>query len=878
MKKADPTPPRLAEKLLLKLLRDDLAEEVLGDLEEKFFATVERKSAWRAKLNYWHQAFNYLRPFAIRKSKRSNSNIITMFRHNLIISLRDFMRHKSSFLINLTGLSTSLTLALLIISYVSFELNYDRSYPLSDRMVRLTMDYLNGETVTDQDAETYPPIGPRLKAEMPEVADFARVQRLNQTNVKIGEDIFKEEHIYGVDPSFLQLFGYSLIHGSTEGIFKNPNEAVLTESIAMRYFGTTDVVGKTFRFNATKLALEVKIVGVTHDAPPNTHLRVNILVSFATLLATGEQKEDNWQNNNLYTYLLLTDSERLATLDADLERFTKQVNAEGFLENEVVIAQPISDIHLYSHKSYELETGGDAASVYILLGVALLIVFIAISNYINLSTSRALDRAKEVGIRKVVGSSAGQLRSQFLTESLLIHFTAGLAAFIFSLLCLDWFKYVTGLPASFSLLSSELFWMVLVLFVVVGGMLSGIVPAILLSRFQPISVLKGKFSRSSKGSKLRKALVVFQFGITGFLLVQTLIVNRQIHYMRGRALGMNVDNTVVVRMPRGAEYNPKRISFKNELLSYPQFSAVSVSSIVPGLSTSAMGSTNYIDLVGDDSKKGINFYINWIDEDFVATMKMDIVAGENFLANSENNNRVVVNEEAVRMWGIPSPQEAIGRTLQFWGRTATISGVIKNFHQTTAKSPYIPMIFLYDPPGNNNFLSIRLNNGDVRAQMETIDHIYAANFPNSRLDFFFLDQQFNQQYKSDEQFQEVFGLLSGFAILIACLGLFGLTSYTITQRTKEIGIRKVLGASATQIITLVSTDFMGVILLSVIVALPPTYYLVSSWLQQYAFRIDLNVWYFALPAVLVLAISFTTVFFKALRASNANPVNALRDE
>lgn len=878
---AKSSPPQAAEKLLLRFLRHDLAEEVLGDLEEKFYVTAERKSPFRAKLNYWYQVLNYLRPFALRKSKSgppqrlSNSNSTTMLRHNLLLSFRHFTRHKSSFLINLVGLSSGFTLALLIMAYAGFELTYESGNPKAARIVRITMDYLNGETVVDQDSEAYPPLGSRLTEEFPEVVGFARAEQLKEVNIQVGDDFFRQERVYGVDPSFLELFDYSLIHGSSENIFVNPNEAVLTESLALRYFGRTEVVGETFRTEAPDIMF--RIVGVTHDSPPNTHLKFDLLISFPTMLASFGQQEDNWANNNLYSYLLLTGADKLPVLTEHLKQFSKNIEAEGKWENEAVVAQPISDIHLYSDKSYEPEKNGDAASVYILLGVAILVIFIAIANYVNLSTSRALDRAKEVGIRKVVGSSVAQLRGQFITESLMVHLASGLVALALSVLLFDWFKYLANLPASFNLVDSTVFWRLLPALVILGGVLSGIFPALLLSGYKPISVLKGKFSHTSNGNKLRKALVVFQFGITGFLIVQTIIVNQQIKYMRARELGVNVDNTVVVRMPQNRDYSQKGVTFKNEILSYPEFATASISNIVPSLPTSEMGSNNYVRLVGHDEKKGINFYMNFIDQDFIRTMQMEMAAGDNFLPDSENKNRVIVNEEAVTVWGIPQQEQAVGMTLQFWGRTVTISGVVKNFHQMTSKSPYIPMIFIFDP-GFSNLVSVRLREGDVRRQVDLLERTYEANFPNSRFEFFFLDDRFDQQYKSDEQFQEIFSLLSGFAILIACLGLFGLTSYTIAQRTKEIGIRKVLGASVAQVVLLVSRDFMSVILLSMLVTLPPTYYLVNSWLQQYAFRIEMNAWYFALPTVLLLVLSFATVFFKALEASSANPAKALRDE
>lgn len=799
-----------------------------------------------------------------------------MLRHNLLLSVRQFMRHKSAFLINLAGLSTSFTLALLIVTYAGFEFSFEEGNPAADRIVRITMDYLSGGTVTDQDAETYPPMGPRISNEFPEVVDFTRVRPVKEKNIQAGEKFFRQESIYAVDPSFFKFFNYQPIRGRSHGIFLNPHEAALTESLALKYFGTTEVVGETIRMDAPELSF--KIVAVVPDSPPNTHLKVELLVSYATLQASFKEREDNWDSNGIFTYLLLADAGKLDVLNENLIRFSGQIVAEGKVKNEAVIAQPIKDIHLYSHKSYEIEENGDAATVYIFLGVAGLIILVSFANYVNLSASRALDRAKEVGIRKVVGSSVNQLRGQFLTESLLLHVVAGIAAVFITAAVSDQFKATAGIPGAYYLMGNTLYWKVLVCLTIGGGLLSGIVPALLLSGFQPMAVLKGRLGYGSKGGKLRRALVVFQFGITAFLVVQTLVVNRQINYMRQRDVGSDMENTVVVRLPQNWNYNQKANTLKNQLLAHPQFVSAAISSAVPGQAVTEMGSTNYVDLVGAEEAPGMNFYVNFVDADFIPTMGMSMAAGDNFLPDSENKDRVLVNEEAVRFWGIPDVESAVGRTLKFWGQTVTIAGVVKNFHQATAKSPYLPMIFIFNP-GYSNLISVKLReSNELAGQIELLENLYASNFANSRFEFFFLDQNFDQLYRADERFQQIFGALSGFAIFIACLGLFGLSAYTVAQRTKEIGIRKVLGASVSQVVALISKDFVRVVLLALVIALPVTYFLVRMWLEQYAFRIELKPWYFLAPAAVVLLVSFATVFVKAYGASVANPATALRNE
>lgn len=449
---------------------------------------------------------------------------------------------------------------------------------------------------------------------------------------------------------------------------------------------------------------------------------------------------------------------------------------------------------------------------------------------------------------------------------------------IFSLiiiyLALPQFKHLAGLPADFDLFQNPLFWTVFGGLVAFSTLVAGSFPAFILSSFKPIAVLKGKFSHSAKGILLRKTLVVFQFSIAIFLLIQTLTSTKQLEFMQAKDLGLNAERMVVVSAPATAGEMKSFKVFRDELLNKSAFQSASLSTTVPGQPTSTMGSTTGINLVNSLQEHNFNFYIYHADHHFIPGMGFQILAGENFI-DGANKNRVIVNEEAIRLWGIQNPEDAINQKVKFWGEERTIIAVLKNFHQTGVKSEHIPIIFRYGNFGD--FVSIRTSPGDIRTQLDQIETLYKSTF-DSPFEYFFLDQKFDEHFRSDQQFQTVFNVLSGFALLITCLGLLGLSSYTVAKRRKEIGIRKVLGASARQMIQLISRDFIWLIGIATIVSLPVTYYIVNTWLDSYAYRIDMTLRLFAAPAILVFVIAFVTIFSQTLRVSEMNPVSSLRDE
>ncbi len=792
------------------------------------------------------------------------------------------MQNKSFTFINLLGLATGFAITLLIIQYVRFEFSYENTHENADKLVRLTTDYLDGETVTAQDCETNPPLGAKIKKGMKEVANYTRAYPVGEPSVTI--EIDNQQYILNrllaVDTSFFEMFSNPVLFGTTNS-FDQPNQSVVTESTALKYFNRKDVVGEHLSIVFAQGAVLLNIAAVVADSPHNTHLKFDMLISYPTMLKDQamideyNEREDNWNGNNTFTYISLNDNTSFKDFEQSLITFNTNLQEEFNSKESKVLAQKITDIHLYSNKPFEPEPNGDAKSVYFLLGVAFLVIISAFVNYINLATSKALDRAKEVGIRKVVGSTKTQLRIQFLIESFVVNLMAGLFALILVISSKNKFIEISDLPQGFTVFNDHFFWLTLMSFILLGVFFSGLYPALVLSSFKPSSVLKGSFSHSTQGEFLRKGLVVLQFSITVVLLIVTFTVTEQINFMRTKDLGVNIEKTIVVNAPTSDNARSNYSVFKQSLLNNSDIQAVALSGAVPGQLASQMSTTTGISF---SKENNYNFYLTSIDNDFIPLMGMELIAGENFKASTKTEQRhLIVNEETLRLWEVRNADEIIGKQLNFWGIEWTVIGVLKNYHQETAKSPHIPILH-YFTSDFSAFASIKFSNENPKQQLAEIKQVYTSVFPGSPFTYFFMDKAYNNQFKADERFQKVFGILTAFSILIACLGLFGLASFTVSKRKKEIGVRKVLGASSMRIVILLTNNFVKTVFISVIISVPITYLLVKRWLENFAFHIELNWWLFLIPILLVFVLVILSVSIKTIYSAMANPVDSLRSE
>ncbi len=804
-----------------------------------------------------------------------------MLRNYFKTAYRNLLKNKVFSFINIFGLAAGIAAFLFIIQYVRFERSYEGYNPHAQNIFRVTLDLYNGAEYVVTDCETYAPVGPMLKDKMPEVLDYARMfHNDGLQEIKVGTETFLDEGIYFADPSAFDIFSLKTLSGDRKNALVDPMQAVLTTSMAKKYFGKTAVVGESIIIDNNLY----KITAIIEDVPFNTHLKFGILLSHSTKAKINEwYKEDSFNGNNEYTYLLMAPGTNLDRFNDKLKDFS--ISLKEKIGDERLKAEHIADIHLYSTKSFEPEPPGNARSVNFLLIIAIFLIIIAWVNYINLATARAVERAREVGIRKVLGSEKSRLVLQFLSESGIVNLLAGGIAFVLFQILLPLFSGITGLPISFLFLNDQYFWYLFAGLLIGGAILSGFYPAMVLSSFRPVTVLKGKFKSSVHGQRLRRGLVIFQFAATVVLLVSMVTVFLQIRHLQNYNLGMNLDKTLVLRAPNLAV--PDSVartlfqSVKTELLREHEVQFVAKSESVPGLSLHELSTTSHVTRLGADKESGsYNYYHYNIDADFIPTMNMKLVAGRNFVEGAANQDEVIINEESVERLGFSSAEDAIGSQITYYtryqGKPATIIGVLKNFYQRSPKEEHIPMILRYS--GWASYFSLRINSENMTATVQHVKSVWNKVFPDHAFYYFFLDEKYGQQYQSDAQFAKVIGMFSFLIILIASLGLFGLSSYTIVQRTKEIGIRKVMGASVGEIVGLLSKDFAKVVMIAALLALPVAWYAMDKWLSNYAIRIHINFWMMALPVLTILLVALLTVSYQTVKTALANPTNSLRQE
>lgn len=813
-----------------------------------------------------------------------------MFRKNLIVALRNIKKRKSFAIINIFGLTVGMTVCFLILTYARFEMSYDRFHPQAEDIYRVTVDLYAEGTFQTADAQCYPAVGPMAVAEFPEVEEFAMARHIGRFLFKNEERAFNEDRVYFANPGWLNVFDWGMTQGDRAMALNEVAKIVITESVAKKYFGDEDPMGKILTAVPGGAEIPMQVTGVVKDVPENAHLKFDILISYQTGVQYLKWDYNNWSGNNEFMYL--------KTNGAKLDNtFTERLN-QSFLaktegdRSEKLVIQPLTDIHLYSDRTFEAEVNGSESTVNVLLLVALFVLVIAWVNYINLSTAKALERGKEVGVRKVLGSNKGALLSQFLTESFMINFLSLILTLTLIQAVLPIFNQFSGLDLTFNVFSDlALFGFVMGL-LFIGTLASGVYPALVLANYKPLEVLKGSLSSSKKGVVLRKGLVVFQFMITMVLLAGTMVIYTQVQEMRNQKLGVNIAQTVVVRSPLLADSNEsqlqKRKALKTELKRLPQVLNVAYSETLFGQGTVEMNTGTGVYATGHEEGKGNVYFFYRVDAEFVPTFGFQVLAGRTFdnerdISASENFTSIMVNETARRLLGFNSNEEAIGAKVHFWGNEVKILGVFNDYNHHSLKTSIDPTIFWFDKEGNNgNYISVKLDDRDsgnsYKEMVAKIESVYRDVYPNSDFDYFFLDEKFNEQYKADQQFGAVFGVFASITVFVSILGLFGLVLYEVQQKIKEIGIRKVLGANVSSIIKMLSTNFMKLILLSVIIALPITYFGAQKWLQTFSYQTNLTWYVFTIPALLILGVAFLTVVFQAIKVARRNPIEALRYE
>lgn len=801
-----------------------------------------------------------------------------MVRNYLLSIWRNFQRNRLFTLLNVSGLAIGMAACLLIAQFTLHELTYDAFWKNGDRVFRLQLDRYNKGELTTQWAAGAMGIGPDLKANFPEVERYVRLTSSTALLSSDKETFFKEEGVYYASQDFFRVFGYPLLEGIDSMALREPNQIVLSRSMARKYFGDMDPVGKTIMNKKVSYVVS----GVFEDLPARTHMKIDALQSFATFAKLiGRQNESqltNWQWDGFFTYVLLRDHASASDLEAKLPDYVQRREGENMkADNAGMIfhLQQISDIHLDSHFMNEFKANGSRDTVYFLLVVAALILLIAWINYVNLATAKSVERAREVGVRKVMGGFRLQLMQQFLTESVLLNILAiGLAILVAALLT-PWFSQLSGRALGYLLYSNPLFWVAAGGLVIAGALLSGLYPALILSSYKPVEVLKGRFKSTGQGVYFRKGMVLIQFAASITLLVGTFTVYQQMKFLRNQELGIDIDQTLVLWSPNNIDstYRNKYEVFKERLKGYAEVLNVSASTAIPGEKSGF--NAGGIRLLSQRAEEANQYRIVVMDEDFIPAYGLKVIAGRQFKANDKPS--VILNEAALRVMGIRSPEDAIDNQIYFWGDTLRIVGVVQNYRQESAKVDYDQLILVYSP-SPEGFYSIKFNTTQVLNSVDAFEADWKELFPGNPFNYFFLDEAYNRQYKADKQFGQVFGVFAGLAIFIACLGLFGLASLTAIQRTKEIGIRKTLGASVGGILVLVSADYVKLMLFAILVATPVSWWIMKNWLTSFATRIPLSWLIFALPSLMVFVIAGLTVAFHTVRAANTDPVKSLRYE
>lgn len=805
-----------------------------------------------------------------------------MFKNYLLTTFRSISRRKGFSILNVIGLAIGLSASLLILQYVKDELSYDDFHTKADNIYRVRFDaYRNGQKIFEC-ASAFPKVAPMLKADYPEVEDATRLYIRYGGGVVRYEDIsIKEDNVFQAEQNFFSIFSYPLLAG--EAKLDQPNTAIIEEETARKFFGASDPVGKRIRFGDRE---EYEITGVM-QSPENSHLKFSLLLSYPTLVTLfGEQFNNAWGWYDFYNYVLLkpgTDAKAFeAKLPAFIDKYGTDPNNPSAIkasERTKFVLQPLADIHLYSDLIQEARVNGNGRTVYFLAIIAFFILVIAWVNYINLSTARAVERAKEVGIRKSVGAHRKQLIFQFISESFLVNLSAAVLGLIFVYSAIPVFNQIADKQLTHSIFFDVNLWISLFVLFLIGSLLSGLYPAFILSSYQPAVVLKGSMKSSRDGLALRKSLVVGQFVASVALIAGTIIVYNQLRFMENQELGIDINETLVINAPGVVDYDSLYGNYlevyRNTLATHPNIKAFTAVSEVPG---NLIFWTSGAQRLGDDESQRNQMYIMGVDFDFFTTFGNKVLAGRGFGREfTGDSSSIVLNEKAVEIFNMKTPENAIGQQIRIGGDTLRVVGVVENYHQEGLRQDFRPTAFRLQQNARSYFC-VKMDAGNTEQTMAFLKEQYAKVFPNNPFDYFFLDAFFNRQYKNEKQFGSVFAFFAMLAIFVASLGLFGLASFTAAQRTKEIGIRKVMGSSVARIFLLLSKDFLKLVLIANLIAVPLVWFTMDRWLGTFAFRIEIGAWIFVVAAIATTLVALITVSYQSIKAALVNPVKSLRYE
>lgn len=804
-----------------------------------------------------------------------------MIKNYFKIAWRNLVRNKTFSFINIFGLSVGLTCFMLIAAFIYTELSYDKYAAQHNQLYRVGL-HLDANGGTTDFPLVDDAVGQGIKNAYPEVLATTRYQRGGHFFVRYNDKQFKEDKVAFLDSNFLSVFSIPLTDGSQASALSQPFSMIISAATANKYFGQEPALGKLLAVGNKSY----KITGVFDKIPDNSHFHFDMAMSMATRTANGSP--GTWSNVSHYTYLVLKPGAKPAQLEAKLPQLVAKyvvpeiqrdmgvtlAEAEKSVNTFRFFLQPVTDIHLHSNTKYELESNGDINYLYIFGALAIFILILACVNFTNLSTASATKRAREVGIRKVMGSLKAQLVAQFLAESILLSALATIIAMGIVYALLPYFDQLSGKQISFRFFIQYQSLLTAFAVSLLVGLLAGIYPSFFLSAFKPIKVLKGALSDKPRRSLLRSSLVVFQFSVSTALIIATMIVYNQLHYMQHKKLGYDKEQVLVIQ--ESYTLGSNEAAFKQELLQDTRIASASLSSSVP-MNGEAGGTQIFTKpLHQNDPHNEIQTGIYHIDYDYLPTLGMQLAAGRNFSPDYQSDSSgVLVNEAAVRELGITG--DPIGRTIIRSGRQEfNIVGVVKDFHFTSAKQKIAPLIMLLG--GNRGSVIVKIRTADIKGFLADVKTKWTAFGAEAPFSYTFLDESFAAVYNAEEKTGMIFTIFAIVSVVIACLGLFGLVAFTVEQRTREIGIRKVLGASIQQVLVLVSKEFLYLILIALVIAVPTTWWAMSHWLETFAYRVSITVWVFLTAGVAAIAIAIFTISIQAIKAALLNPVKSLRSE
>lgn len=795
-----------------------------------------------------------------------------MLRHYLQTTFRYLSEHKIFSAINLIGLASAFCVVYFAIQYVSFELSYDRFNVKAKNIYRIST---NVETSTGTNYETSPaPMAEALQSSFPEIKTTTRIF-LDYYIVQKDENNFGEETLAYADSSVFSVFSFPLIKGNPAKVFDAPYSIVLSETAAKKYFGTTDCLGKALTLDGKIIAT---ITGVMKDIPQNSHFRTDIFLSMSSLLQPGSNWMDNWSRFGFSTYVLLKENANVAQLEKKLSAFVKEHPLKDHLHYSLSM-EPLTNLYLHS-KARGNKAGGTAVGnykdIYIFSLVALFVLFIACFNFINLTTAFSLKRAKEIGVRKVMGASKKQLAFQLLTDAVVLALIAFMISIFLNALLLPSFNQLAGKTISTGILDHLKYLDSFFILAVFTGVLAGSYPAFFLSRFQPVTSLKGRFANSVKGLFLRRVLVIAQFTISIVLIVATVIVYKQLNFMKNENLGFKKEHNLAIDFHYDNRIIDHAEMVQSELTKIPGIQYASFSSAIPGRPNKKF--PTFIQAINNE-KKEFQSDAYFVDYNFLKQYGIQIIAGRGFSKSfaSDFKESMVINEAAVKELGFANAQQAIGK--HFWqrGGTGLIIGVVKDFHFHSLHEEIQPLT-MQVTPGFFTFITLTVSSDNLYQTINSLEKKWATLAPGLPMIYSFTDETFNAQYISEGRFGKLFICFSSLAILISCLGLLGLSSFNITVRRKEIGIRKVLGISSHGIVKLLTKEFFILVVIAFLIASPIAWILMKQWLNDFPYRINISVIYFGVAGTLALIIALITISFQVIKAAISNPVGSLRSE